>query len=62
MPSSTSTKHNAMPSSCHMVPTDAKKPGISRLTHHNNLCLIGHPDGRQATAESNLYQGLDFSR
>src|SRR3990167_2083144 len=33
MPSRTSSRQNAMPNSCHMIPTDAKKPGFSRLPH-----------------------------
>src|SRR3989344_3248174 len=37
MPSSTNTRHNAMPNSCHMLPTDAKKPGFSRLSHHTTF-------------------------
>src|SRR3990167_5853957 len=45
MPSSTNNKQNAMPSSCHMLPTDAKKPGFSRLAHDNTFSSEVTPAG-----------------
>src|SRR3990167_1163810 len=42
MPSRTSKRQNAMPNSCHMIPTDAKKPGFPRLPNHTTLIATSH--------------------
>lgn len=60
MPSSTNTRHSAMPSSCHMIPTDAKKPGFSRLPHDTTFYLAVTLATHRAARVAD--QGLDFSR
>src|SRR3990167_3971795 len=42
MPSRTSKRQHAMPNSCHMIPTDAKKPRFPRLPNHTTLIATSH--------------------